>query len=69
MIAFDVMLRSRGNRIAHGLIRKSYHIEAKDDVDAAMAAKEKARKEFPDRDCSSWFADQVVIAKRKDGAT
>jgi hypothetical protein len=63
MSLWTVYLYSRGDRIAHGLIRAAYDISGKDDVDAAMRAKEAARKQFPDRDAKTWFADKV---ERKD---
>jgi hypothetical protein len=64
MDKFSVYLYSRGNLLAHGLIRTRYTLHAEDDVDAAMSAKEKARKEFPNRDANSWFAE--LVEKRED---
>lgn len=64
MNTFSVTLRSRGNHIKHGLIRARFDIRAHDDVAAAMLAKEQARKQFPDRNDASWFADKVE-RKRK----
>jgi hypothetical protein len=59
MDKFIVHLYSRGDHLRHGLIRKNYDIRAFDDVDAAMRAKEEAKRQFPDRSSASWFADRV----------
>jgi hypothetical protein len=59
MDKFIVHLRSRGDHLKHGLIRTHYDIRAHDDVDAAMLAKEEAKKQFPDRSSASWFTDKV----------
>jgi hypothetical protein len=63
MSQWTVYLYSRGDRIAHGRISACYEIQASDDVEAAMSAKEEARKQFPDRDAKTWFADRVELAK------
>jgi hypothetical protein len=59
MDKFTVTLHSRGDRIAHGLIRASYDVHARDDVSAAEAAKLKAVIQFPDRGSRTWVTDKV----------
>jgi hypothetical protein len=56
---YAVYLYSRGDKIEHGKISACYDVSALDDVDAAMRAKEEARKQFPHRDEAPWFAYQV----------
>lgn len=50
-------LRSRGESLASGVIRLRIDVEARDDVEAAMLAKEEAKRRFPER--KMWLADAV----------
>jgi hypothetical protein len=61
---FSVSLYSRGDKIAHGLIRACYDVHADDDVDAAMRAKEEARRQWPHRGQAPWFADRVEMINK-----
>lgn len=59
MDKFKVSLYSRGDCLRHAKIKICYDVHARDDVDAAMSAKQKATLQFPDRGTMTWFADKV----------
>jgi len=59
MEKFCVYLRSRGDQPGQGMIRIHYTIVATDEVEAAMRAKEKAKKRFKNRATAPWYADLV----------
>lgn len=52
-------LRSRGESLAHGVIRLSIDVQAGDEVESAMLAKEEAKRRFPAR--RMWMADRVEM--------